>query len=108
LCYPIQISKKILLLYSVGTQQTIVVFQLNIIIIIIFSLIFVTDLYCLSNIVRVIKSRRMRWAEHVARMAEGRGVHRVFVGKPEGRRPFGRPRLRLEDNIKMDLQEVGC
>ena len=49
----------------------------------------------------------MRWAGHVARMAEGRGVHRVLVGKPEGKRPLGRPRRKWEDNIKMDLQEVG-
>jgi len=55
----------------------------------------------------VIKSRRMRWAGHVARMGEGRGVHRVLVGKPEGKRPLGRPRRRWEDNIKMDLQKVG-
>jgi hypothetical protein len=59
------------------------------------------------NIVRVVKSRRMRWAGHVARMGEGRGVHRVLVGKPEGKRSLGRPRCRWEDNIKMDLQEVG-
>ena len=65
------------------------------------------DLYSLHNIVRVVKSRRMRWAGYVARMGEGRGVHRVLVGKPEGKRPLGRPRCRLEDNIKMDLQEVG-
>ena len=65
------------------------------------------DLYCSPNIVRVIKSRRMRWAGHVARMEEGRGVHKVLVGKPEGKRPLGRPRCRWEDNIKMDLQEVG-
>ena len=65
------------------------------------------DLYCSPNIVRVIKSRRMRWAGHVARMEEGRGVHRVLVGKPEGKRPLGRPRRRWEDNIKMDLEEVG-
>ena len=56
---------------------------------------------------RVVKSRRMRWAGHVARMGEDRGVHRVLVGKPEGKRPLGRPRRRREDNIKMDLQEVG-
>ena len=56
---------------------------------------------------RVVKSRRMRWALHVARMGEGRGVHRVLVGKPEGKRPLGRPRHIWEDNIKMDLQEVG-
>jgi len=57
--------------------------------------------------VRVVKSRRMRWAGHVARMGEDRGVHRVLVGKPEGKRPLGRPRRMWEDNIKMDLQEVG-
>ena len=66
------------------------------------------DLYCSPNVVRVIKSRRMRWAWHVARMEEGRGVHKVLVGKPEGKRPLGRPRRRWEDNIKMGLQEVGC
>jgi hypothetical protein len=64
------------------------------------------DLYCSQNIVRVIKSRRMRWAGHVARMGERRGVYRVLVGKPEGKRPLGGPRLRWEDNIKKDLQEV--
>ena len=59
---------------------------------------------------RVIKSRRMRWARHVGRMEEWRGVHKVLVGKSEGKRPLGRPRRRWEDNIKMDLQEVrrGC
>ena len=66
------------------------------------------DLYSLPNIVRVVKSRRMRWAGHVARMGEGRGVYRAMVGKPEGKRPLGRPWRRWEDNIKMDLQEVGC
>jgi hypothetical protein len=65
------------------------------------------DLYSSPNTIRVIKSRRMRWAGHVARMGEGRGAHRVLVGRPEGRRPLGRPRRRWEDNIKMDLQEVG-
>ena len=50
----------------------------------------------------------MRWAGHVARMGEGRGVYRVLVGKPEGKRPLGRPRRRCENNIKMDLQEVEC
>ena len=65
------------------------------------------DLYSLPNNVRVVKSRRMRWAGYVARMGEGRGVHRVLVGKPEGKRPLWRPRRRWEDNIKMDLQEVG-
>ena len=58
----------------------------------------------------LLKSRRMRWARHVACMGQGRGVHRVLVGKPEGKRPLGRPRSRWEDNIKMDLQGVreGC
>jgi hypothetical protein len=69
-----------------------------------------SDLYSLPNIVRAVISRRMRWAGHVARMGEGRGLHRVLVGKPEGKRPLGRPRRRWEDDIKMDLQEVvgGC
>ena len=66
------------------------------------------DLYSSPNNVRVIKSRRMRWAGYVARMEKGRGVHKVLVGKPEGKRSLGRPRRRWEDNIKMDLQEVGC
>ena len=66
------------------------------------------DLYCSPNIVRVIKSRRMRWAGHVARMGEERGVYRFLVGKPEGKRPLWRPRRRWVDNIRMDLQEVGC
>ena len=61
------------------------------------------DLYSLPIIVRVVKSRRMRWAGHVALMGVDRGMHRVLVGKPEGRRPLGRPRRRWEDNIKMDL-----
>ena len=65
------------------------------------------DLYSSPNIVRVIKSRRMRWVEHVARIGEERGVYRVLVGKPEGRRPLGRPRRRWVDNIRMDLQNVG-
>jgi hypothetical protein len=65
------------------------------------------DLYSLPNIVQVVKSRRMRWAGNVARMGDDRVVHRVLVGKPEGKRPLGIPRLRWEDNIKMDLQEVG-
>jgi hypothetical protein len=65
------------------------------------------DLYSLPNIVQVVKSRRMRLAGHVARMGEDRGVHRVLVGNPEGKRTLGRPRHRREDNIKMDLQEVG-
>ena len=62
------------------------------------------DLYCSPDIVRVMKSRRMRRA----RMGEGRSVYRVLVGKPEGKRLLGRPWRRWEDNIKMDLQEVGC
>jgi len=66
------------------------------------------DLYSSPNIVRVIKSRRMRWAGHVARMGEERGMYRVLLGKWEGRRPLGRPRRRWVDNIRMDLQEVGC
>jgi len=66
------------------------------------------DLYSSPNIVRVIKSGRMRWAGHVARMGERRGVYMVLVGKPEGKRPFGRPRRRWEVNIKKDLQEEGC
>ena len=66
------------------------------------------DLYCSPNIVLVIKSGRKRWAGHVACMGEERGVCRVLVGKPEGRRPLGRPRRRWVDNIRTDLQEVGC
>ena len=66
------------------------------------------DLYSSPNIVRVIKSRRMRWAAYVARMGEERGVYRVLLGKPEGKRPLGRPRRRWVDNIRTDLQEVGC
>ena len=65
------------------------------------------DLYSSPNIVRVIKSRRTRWAGHVARMGEEKAVYRVLVGKPEGKRPMGRPRRRWVDNIRMDLQEVG-
>ena len=66
------------------------------------------SLYSSPNIVRVIKSRRMRWAGHVARMSEERGVYRVLVGKPEGRRPLRRPRRKWMDNIRMELKEVGC
>ena len=67
-----------------------------------------TDLYSASNIVRVIKSRTMRCEGHLTRMVEKRGVYRVLVGKPEGKRPLGKPRNRWEDTIKKDLQEVGC
>jgi hypothetical protein len=65
------------------------------------------DLYSSPNIMWVIKPRRMRWAGHVARMGEKRGAYMILVGRPEGRRPLGRPRHRWDDNIKMDLQEVG-
>jgi hypothetical protein len=64
------------------------------------------DLYSSPNIIWVIKSRRMRWSGHVTRMGEKRGAYRILVGRPEGRRPLGRPRHRWENNIKMDLQEV--
>jgi len=66
------------------------------------------DPYPLPNIFRVVKSRVMRWVGHVAHMGERRGIYRVLVGKPEGKRLLVRPRRRCEDNIKMDLQEVGC
>jgi len=66
------------------------------------------DFYSSPNIVRVIKLRRMRWVGHVARMGEERGVYRVLVGKPEGKRQLGQPRRRWVDNIRTDLQEVGC
>jgi hypothetical protein len=65
------------------------------------------SLYSSPNIVRVMKSRRMRWAGHVARMEEGRSVYRVLVGRPEGKRLLGRPRRMWEDNIKLDLREIG-
>jgi hypothetical protein len=68
----------------------------------------INDLYSSSTIVRVLKSRRMRWVGHMARMGERRGMYRVLVGKPEGERPLCRSRRRREDNIKMNLQEVGC
>ena len=74
----------------------------------IFSTLRANDLYSSLSIVRVIKSRRMRWAGHVARMGEERGEYRVLVGKPEEKRPLGRPRRRWVDNIRIDLQEVGC
>ena len=65
-------------------------------------------MYSSPNIIRAIKSRRMRWVGNVALMGERRGVYRVLMGKPEGKKPLGIPRRRWEDNIKMDLQEVGC
>jgi hypothetical protein len=66
------------------------------------------NLYSSPDIIRQIKSRRMSWAGHVVRMGERRNVYRVLVGKPEGKRPLGRPRRRWEDGIKMDLREIGC
>jgi hypothetical protein len=66
------------------------------------------DLYSSPNTVQVIKSRRMRWARHVVRMGDRRGLYRFLGKKPKGKRLLGRPRLRLDDNIKMDLQKVGC
>ena len=66
------------------------------------------DLYSSHNTVRVIKSRRMRWAGHLARMGEKRGVYKFLVAKPEGKRPLGRPRRKWVDNIRTDLQEAGC
>jgi len=66
------------------------------------------DLYCSPNIVRVMKSRIIRWAGYVARTGERRGILGSWMGKPERKRPLGRPRRRWEDNIKIDLQEVGC
>jgi hypothetical protein len=65
------------------------------------------NLYCSPNIIRIIKSRRMRLAGHVARMGEKRNAYRILVGKHEGKRPLGRPGHRWEDNIKMDLREIG-
>jgi hypothetical protein len=64
-------------------------------------------LYSSPSIVRVIKARRMRWEGHVARMGEVKGAYNILVGRPEGRTPLGRPRRRWEDNIKMDLREIG-
>jgi hypothetical protein len=65
------------------------------------------NLYSSPSIIRIIESRRMGWAGHVARMGEKRNVYRLLVGKPEGKRPLGRPRRRWIDNIKMDLSEIG-
>jgi len=66
------------------------------------------DLYCSANIIRVVKSRRMRWAGHVARVGLRRGAYRFMVGKSEGKGPLGKPRSTWEDNVKMNLQEMGC
>jgi hypothetical protein len=65
------------------------------------------NLYSSPDIIRQVKSRRMRWAGHVARMGEVRKVYKILVGKPEGKRPLGRPRRRWEDGIRMDLREIG-
>jgi hypothetical protein len=65
------------------------------------------NLYSSARIIRMMKSRRMRWVEHVARMGEKKNVHRILAGNPEGKRPLGRPRSRWMDNIKMDLREIG-
>jgi hypothetical protein len=65
------------------------------------------DLYSSPRTIRIMKSRRMRWAGHVARMGKKRNTYRLLVGKPEGKRPLGRPRRRWMDNIRMDLGEVG-
>jgi hypothetical protein len=65
------------------------------------------NLYSSPNIIRMIKSRRMRWAGHVALMEEKRNLYRILVGKPEGKRPLGRPRRRWVDNIKTDIREIG-
>jgi hypothetical protein len=64
------------------------------------------NLYSPPSLISVVKSRRMRWVEHVARMGEKRNANRILVGKPEGKRPLGRPRRRWVDNIKMDLRET--
>jgi hypothetical protein len=66
------------------------------------------DLYSSPNVIRIIKSRRMKWAGHAARMREKRNAYRLLVGKPKGKRPLGRPRHRCVDNIRMDLGELGC
>jgi hypothetical protein len=64
-------------------------------------------LYCSPSIIRIIKSRWIRWAGHVARKGEKRNAYKILVGKPERKRPLGRPRRRWEDNVKMDLREIG-
>jgi hypothetical protein len=65
------------------------------------------NFYCSPSIIKIIKSRRMRWAWHVARIGAERNAYKILMGKPEGKRPLGRPRRRWEDNIKMDLSEIG-
>jgi hypothetical protein len=65
------------------------------------------NLYSLTNVIRIIKSKRMRWAGHVARMGEKRNAYRILVRKPEGKRPLERPRRRWMDNVKIDLTEIG-
>jgi len=65
-------------------------------------------LYASPNTIRVIKSRRMAWAGHVARMGEMTNMYKIFIGKHEGTRPLGRPRRRWKDSIRMDLREIGC
>jgi hypothetical protein len=65
------------------------------------------NLYCSPSIIRITKLRRMRWVGHVARMGEKRNAYKILVGKPEGKRPLGRPRRRWEDNIRIDLREIG-
>jgi hypothetical protein len=71
------------------------------------TILYMLAVFWTPSIVRVIKARRIRWAGHVARMGEMRGADNILVGRPEGRRPLGRPRRRWEDNIKMDLREIG-
>ena len=86
---------------------TVINMSLLLLLLLLVLLLLFSDLYSIPNILRVVQSRRMKSAGHVACMVKGRVVHRVVVGKPEGTRPLGRPRRRWEDNNKMDLQEVG-
>jgi hypothetical protein len=90
-----------------GRQHVLPKRRYSIIVYLSMSYILFSILLSSSNIIRVIKSRRMRWVGHVARMGENRGACRILVGRPEGRGPLGRPRRRWEGNIKIDLQEVG-
>ena len=66
-----------------------------------------STMYCSPNIVRVTKSRRLRWAGHVVKMEESRRAFKILTGKPTGKKPLGRPRHRCEDNIRIDLEEIG-